>query len=121
MSVLAMALPWKPVLGKQRTQRGMVRQLVPCPAAAEQIESYCRQCLHALRFAAVRTKQLAHYLCVCAWLLQLLDEIGVDLSAAMGAAPQRKVAAAQSSKAAAAADGDSELQDLAARLATLRN
>jgi hypothetical protein len=52
---------------------------------------------------------------------QLLDEIGVDLSAAMGAAPQRKVAAAQSSKAAAAADEDSELQDLAARLAMLRN
>jgi hypothetical protein len=57
-----------------------------------------------------------------ACLLQLLDEIGVDLSAAMGAAPQRKVAVAQSSKAAAAAaDEDSELQDLAARLAMLRN
>lgn len=54
--------------------------------------------------------------------LQLLDEIGVDLSAAMGSAPQRKVAAAQSSKAAAAAaDEESELQDLAARLAMLRN
>jgi hypothetical protein len=53
----------------------------------------------------------------------LLDEIGVDLSAAMGSAPQRKVAAAQSSKAAAAAaaDEDSELQDLAARLAMLRS
>jgi hypothetical protein len=56
----------------------------------------------------------------CVLLLQLLDEIGVDLSAAMGSAPQRTVAAVQSSTAAAA-DEDSELQDLAARLAMLRS
>jgi hypothetical protein len=55
-------------------------------------------------------------LCVC---VQVLDEIGVDLSALMGTAPQRKVA--QQQPAAAAATGDSELQDLQARLAMLRS
>lgn len=51
--------------------------------------------------------------------LQVLDEIGVDLSAAIGNAPQKKVAAAQQQAVAEAED--SELQDLAARLAMLRN
>lgn len=50
---------------------------------------------------------------------QVLDEIGVDLSALMGAAPQRKVA--QQQPAAVAATSDSELQDLQARLAMLRS
>jgi hypothetical protein len=52
------------------------------------------------------------------YLLQVLDEIGVDLSALMGAAPQRKVAQQQP---AAAATSDSELQDLQARLAMLKS
>jgi hypothetical protein len=50
----------------------------------------------------------------------VLDEIGVDLSALMGAAPQRKVAQQQPA-AAAAATSDSELQDLQARLAMLKS
>jgi hypothetical protein len=54
----------------------------------------------------------------CAY-AQVLDEIGVDLSALMGAAPQRKVA--QQQPAAVAATSDSELQDLQARLAMLRS
>eukprot|EP00877_Chromochloris_zofingiensis_P011991 jgi/Chrzof1/7045/Cz02g08210.t1 len=49
---------------------------------------------------------------------QVLDEIGVDLSATLGAAPQRKVAA-RAPAAPAAEDG--QLDDLAARLATLRS
>lgn len=52
--------------------------------------------------------------CVC---LQVLDEIGVDLQAMMGAAPQRKVPAQQQP----VATSDSELQDLQARLAMLRS
>lgn len=52
-------------------------------------------------------------------LTQVLDEIGVDLSAAIGTAPQRRVATAQQQPAAEAED--SELQDLAARLAMLRS
>lgn len=55
----------------------------------------------------------------CSPLVQVLDEIGVDLSAMMGAAPQRKVA--QQQPAAAAATSDNELQDLQARLAMLRS
>lgn len=53
-------------------------------------------------------------------ILQVLDEIGVDLTAALGAAPQRKVATAQPAAAAATANENAELQDLAARLAMLR-
>jgi hypothetical protein len=52
--------------------------------------------------------------------LQVLDEIGVDLQAMMGAAPQRKVPA-QQQPAAAAATSDSELESLQARLAMLRS
>lgn len=59
----------------------------------------------------------AHCALFCA--VQVLDEIGVDLSAMMGTAPQRKVA--QQQPAAAAATSDSELQDLQARLAMLRS
>eukprot|EP00878_Enallax_costatus_P017037 GHUV01017886.1.p2 GENE.GHUV01017886.1~~GHUV01017886.1.p2 ORF type:complete len:194 (+),score=86.59 GHUV01017886.1:149-730(+) len=51
---------------------------------------------------------------------QVLDEIGVDLSAVLGTAPQKRVAAAQPAAAGKEAE-DSELQDLAARLATLRS
>ncbi|KAF8069465.1 VPS2.3 [Scenedesmus sp. PABB004] len=50
---------------------------------------------------------------------QVLDEIGVDVSASLGSAPQRRVAARQPAAAAAAPD-DAELGDLAARLAMLR-
>lgn len=51
---------------------------------------------------------------------QVLDEIGVDLQAMMGAAPQRQVPA-QQQPAAAAATSDSELESLQARLAMLRS
>lgn len=51
--------------------------------------------------------------------VQVLEEVGVDLSAILGAAPQGKVA--QQAPAAAAATSDSELQDLQARLAMLRS
>jgi hypothetical protein len=53
--------------------------------------------------------------------MQVLDEIGVDLSAALGSAPQRKVA--QPAAAAAvpsAAEEDEDLNSLQARLAALR-
>jgi hypothetical protein len=50
---------------------------------------------------------------------QVLDEIGVDLSAALGAAPTRKAAPPQAA-AAAAEPADGELQNLQARLAMLR-
>lgn len=52
---------------------------------------------------------------------QVLDEIGVDLSAVLGSAPQRKAAAAQQQPAAAASSSDSEMQELQARLAMLRS
>ena len=48
---------------------------------------------------------------------QVLDEIGVDLSAAMGSAPQRRVAQSQQ---AATSQADSDLDGLSARLAGLR-
>jgi hypothetical protein len=54
----------------------------------------------------------------CAVVQQVLDEIGVDLSAAMGTAPRRQVATQQ---ATAAAAEDEELDNLAARLAQLRS
>jgi hypothetical protein len=60
--------------------------------------------------------------CFCDVCSQVLDEIGVDLSAILGAAPQRQAAQKQPAQAAAAAAaGDSELEDLQARLAMLRS
>jgi hypothetical protein len=49
----------------------------------------------------------------------VLDEIGVDLSAALGTAPQKRLA--QQQAAAQQAGEDAELDGLAARLATLRS
>jgi hypothetical protein len=65
--------------------------------------------------------QLRAVLCCVAVCLQVLDEIGVDLSAILGSAPQRQAAQKQPAQAAAAATGDSELEDLQARLAMLRS
>jgi hypothetical protein len=59
-----------------------------------------------------------HPVCPCAR-AQVIDEIGVDLSSMLGAAPQKKVA--QTQPAAAAATPDRELDELQARLAMLRN
>jgi hypothetical protein len=50
---------------------------------------------------------------------QVLDEIGVDLSAALGTAPQKRLAQQQAAQQQEATDA--ELDDLAARLATLRS
>eukprot|EP00879_Flechtneria_rotunda_P029073 GHRR01031337.1.p1 GENE.GHRR01031337.1~~GHRR01031337.1.p1 ORF type:complete len:194 (+),score=73.04 GHRR01031337.1:595-1176(+) len=52
---------------------------------------------------------------------QVLDEIGVDLSAALGAAPKRKAATSQAVAHSSAADEGELGEDLAARLATLRS
>ena len=52
-------------------------------------------------------------------ILQVLDEIGIDTTAAMGAAPARKVAA-PALHAPAAADREGEGSDLTARLAALK-
>ena len=52
-----------------------------------------------------------------AW-LQVLDEIGVDLGATMGAAPRTKIA--QKQQEASTSKNDQETEDLAARLAALR-
>ncbi len=49
---------------------------------------------------------------------QVLDEIGVDLSAALGTAPTRRIAAPA---AATRAEEAEEGEDLAARLAALRS
>ena len=50
-------------------------------------------------------------------MLQVLDEIGVDVSAQMGSAPTKKVAAKQS---VASAQQDDEKDNLTARLAALK-
>ena len=50
---------------------------------------------------------------------QVLDEIGIDTSAALGAAPARKVAA-PAQHAPAAAARDEEGSELTARLAALK-
>ena len=50
-------------------------------------------------------------------MLQVLDEIGVDVSAQMGSAPTKKVAATQN---AASAQQDEEKDNLTARLAALK-
>ena len=57
---------------------------------------------------------------ICA-ALQVLDEIGVDMSSKMGAVPTGKQAQAQAAAAAAAADEDREAEDLLARLTALKN
>ena len=50
--------------------------------------------------------------------LQVLDEIGVDLGATMGAAPRTKIA--QKQQEASSSRNDQETEDLVARLAALR-
>ncbi len=50
---------------------------------------------------------------------QVLDEIGIDLSAALGSAPKKRLAQTQAAPAAAATD--EEYDGLAARLAGLRS
>jgi hypothetical protein len=53
------------------------------------------------------------------WAAQVLDEIGIDTSAAIGAAPARRVAAPPQ-RAPAAAAADEEGTSLTARLAALK-
>lgn len=49
--------------------------------------------------------------------MQVLDEIGVDITAQMGSAPAKKLAAPQNAAAAAKDDGE---ESLTARLAALK-
>ncbi len=59
---------------------------------------------------------------VCARCLQVLDEIGVDLSAAMQSAPNKRVAQASSSKQQQGEEEavQEDMDELASRLANLK-